>query len=61
MEAPLKRRAYLVREVSEITGVKPTTVRKWIDKGVLKAERLGGTLLIPVDQIDTRFPVAKSA
>lgn len=39
-------RHYRISEMSEITGVKVHTLRRWIKRGALKASRPGGKLLL---------------
>jgi excisionase family DNA binding protein len=39
--------AYTVAEFAELLGKRPDTVYEWIHKGLVPAERIGGTYFIP--------------
>lgn len=47
-----KRLAYSPREVSELLGVHINTILKYVDRGVLPAQRLGKRILIPATELE---------
>ena len=48
---PTERLAYRVREVAEMLGIHERTVSRWLREGRLKRVKLGGTTLVPADQV----------
>ena len=45
-------RRFRIAEVAESFGVRPRTVRSWIEKGLLEREKIGNSVFIRGDQID---------
>ena len=43
---------YNVSQIAEIFGVHPETVRRWIERGSLKAVRLGRAYLVSVRHVE---------
>ena len=43
---------YIVQDVAEITGLEPDTIRRAIQTGTLKAERLGGRYIISKEALE---------
>ena len=41
------RIAYTVAEVAAMLGKHPNTIYEWVQRGVLPAEKLGGTIYVP--------------
>ena len=41
-----------IAEVAESFGVRPRTVRSWIEKGLLEREKIGNSVFIRADQIE---------
>jgi excisionase family DNA binding protein len=41
------RIAYTVAEVGAMLGKHPNTIYEWVQRGVLPAEKLGGTIYVP--------------
>lgn len=48
VEAPTMEKLYSIREVAEMLSVHPNTVREWVEKGAIKAIRVGPTKLIRI-------------
>ena len=48
----LPRLAYNIREVAEILGVSPATIRRWIKTGLLKCSWASRHKLIPHSEIE---------
>ena len=46
------RLAYSVKEVSDMLGVNPATVWRWIKKGVLRSVKVCGRVLISKADLD---------
>lgn len=54
----MDKRCFLsVREISEIAGVHPVTVRKWIYRGWLAGIKLGGVLRVEKDDFHQFYKV----
>jgi len=49
---PRLTQRFHVAEVAESFGVKPRTVRSWIEKGLLEREKVGSSVFIRADQIE---------
>ncbi|MBG0763093.1 helix-turn-helix domain-containing protein [Acholeplasma laidlawii] len=47
-----KKIIYTVTDVMEMLNVKRTTIHKWIDKGLIKAVRIGREFRIPKEFFD---------
>lgn len=47
-----KKIIYTVTDVMEMLNVKRTTIHKWIDKGLIKAVRIGREFRIPKEFLD---------
>ena len=47
MASPLERRTWDVKEAAAISGLGESTIRKYIDEGVMPGRRLGRRILIP--------------
>lgn len=46
-EVALERKTWDVKEAAAISGLAPSTIRKYIDDGVMPGRRLGRRILIP--------------
>ena len=47
----MDRKAYSVSEVAEALGKSKSTIWKWLAEGVLTRHRLGGSTLIPSEEV----------
>jgi excisionase family DNA binding protein len=52
---PLRRLGFTVSEVAAMTGTARWTVYRWIEKGKLRAIKLGGRVLIPAKELRQLF------
>ena len=48
----MDRKAYSVAEVAQALGKSQSTIWKWLAEGVLTRHRLGGSTLIPAEEVD---------
>ena len=48
----MDRKAYSVAEVAQALGKSQSTIWKWLKEGVLTRHRLGGSTLIPAEEVD---------
>ena len=48
----MDRKAYSVAEVAQMFGKSQSTIWKWLKDGVLSRHRLGGSTLIPAEEVD---------
>lgn len=46
------RVAYTIRQTARGLGVSEWTIRRWISKETISAIKVGGTWLIPADELD---------
>jgi excisionase family DNA binding protein len=49
---PITRRAYKIHEAADALGVTPITIRRMIDRGLIRPCRALRHVLIPVDEIE---------
>lgn len=52
------RRAYLVEEFAQLTGMKPDHVRRSIHKGEIKATKIGALYFISSNELERLFGTA---
>ena len=57
-EKPLPRIGYKIKEAAQICGVAPITIRRAIDRGLLKPCRAFRHPLIPRDQLEKMIGAA---
>ena len=48
---PTERLTYRVREVAEMLGIHERTVWRWFRESRLKRVKVGGTTLVPADEV----------
>jgi excisionase family DNA binding protein len=48
----IQRRAYKISEAAAALGVSPVTIRRLIDRGLLKPTRVLRHVLIPTEELD---------
>ena len=51
LPAPSGRLTYRVREVAEMLGIHERTAWHWLREGRLKRVKVGGTTLVPADEV----------
>ena len=47
----IRDQVYTLTEAAQVIGVNRLTIRMWLKRGLLTAERLGGVALIPRDDV----------
>ena len=48
----MDRKAYSVSEVAKMLGKSPSTIWKWLAEGHLTRHKIGGSTLIPSEEVD---------
>jgi excisionase family DNA binding protein len=60
-EPETTRPYYTVTEAAEFVGVSGQTIKNWARRGMLKAYRLGGRIVIPRGELDDYRPLAEAS
>ena len=52
LAGPATRRTYSTAEVSAMTGLPVRTVQQYVERGLIKALRLGRHVLVPAEEVE---------
>lgn len=55
MEEPVARKSYTPEEVSQMVGITPATIRRWLKTGELAGKKVGRSWFISQEEVNRRF------